>query len=45
MYGDLDNVCMFTLAPEIPNAMSVIEELCRRNITVSLGKLKFSSLL
>lgn len=40
MYGDLDNVCMFTLAPEIPNAMSVIEELCRRNVTVSLGKLK-----
>jgi len=41
MYGDLDNVCMFTLAPEIPNAISVIEELCRRNIKVSLGKLKF----
>lgn len=39
MYGDLDNVCMFTLAPEIPNAASVIEELCRRNIKVSLGKL------
>ncbi|KAL0125744.1 hypothetical protein PUN28_004654 [Cardiocondyla obscurior] len=37
MYGDLDNVCMLTLAPEIPNAMSVIEELRRRNIKVSLG--------
>ncbi|KYQ57820.1 Putative N-acetylglucosamine-6-phosphate deacetylase [Trachymyrmex zeteki] len=37
MYGDLDNVCMFTLAPEISNATSVIEELCRRNIKVSLG--------
>lgn len=36
-YGDLDNVCMFTLAPEISNAASVIEELCRRNIKVSLG--------
>lgn len=41
MYGDLGNVCMFTLAPEIANATSVIEELCRRNIKVSLGKLKF----
>jgi len=41
MYGDLNNVCMFTLAPEIPNAISVIEELRRRNIKVSLGKLKF----
>lgn len=37
-YGDLDNVCMFTLAPEIPNAIPVIEELCKRNIKVSLGK-------
>ncbi|KAL6268116.1 hypothetical protein P5V15_001207 [Pogonomyrmex californicus] len=37
MYGDLDNVCMFTLAPEIPNAISVIEELCKKNIKVSLG--------
>ncbi|CAL1689559.1 unnamed protein product [Lasius platythorax] len=37
MYGDLDNVCMFTLAPEIQNAIPVIEELCRRNIKVSLG--------
>lgn len=37
MYDDLDNVCMLTLAPEIPNALSIIEELCRRNIKVSLG--------
>ncbi|XP_029174801.1 N-acetylglucosamine-6-phosphate deacetylase isoform X2 [Nylanderia fulva] len=37
MYGDLDNVCLLTLAPEIPNAISIIEELCRRNIKVSLG--------
>lgn len=40
MYDDLDNVCMLTLAPEIPNALSIIEELCRRNIKVSLGKSK-----
>lgn len=45
MCGDLDNVCMFTLAPEIPNAISVIEELCRRNIRVSLGELKFTQIL
>lgn len=37
MYADLDNVCMITLAPEIPNSISVIEELCKRNIIVSLG--------
>lgn len=42
MYGDLDNVCLFTLAPEIPNAILVIEELCRRNIKVSLGKTNIS---
>ncbi|KAH0944689.1 hypothetical protein HN011_005378 [Eciton burchellii] len=37
MYGDLDNICMVTLAPEIPNATSVIGELCKRNIKVSIG--------
>ncbi|XP_011146809.3 N-acetylglucosamine-6-phosphate deacetylase isoform X1 [Harpegnathos saltator] len=37
MYGDLNNVCMVTLAPEIPNATSIIEELCERNIKVSVG--------
>ncbi|EZA59057.1 N-acetylglucosamine-6-phosphate deacetylase isoform X2 [Ooceraea biroi] len=37
MYGDLDNVCMITLAPEIPNAISVIEELCKRDVKVSIG--------
>lgn len=42
MYGNLDNVCMFTLAPELPNATFVIEELCKRNIKVSLGKLNFN---
>lgn len=34
---------MFTLAPEIPNATTVIEELCKRNIKVSLGKLIFKN--
>ncbi|XP_043529457.1 N-acetylglucosamine-6-phosphate deacetylase [Frieseomelitta varia] len=37
MYGSLENVCLVTLAPELPNAQSVITELCKRNITVSLG--------
>ncbi|XP_032680664.1 N-acetylglucosamine-6-phosphate deacetylase isoform X3 [Odontomachus brunneus] len=37
MYGDLNNVCMVTLAPEIPNSISIIEELCKRNIKVSVG--------
>lgn len=37
IYGDLDNVSLVTLAPEIPNATSVIEELCKRDIKVSIG--------
>lgn len=40
MYGDLDNICMITLAPEIPNALPVIKELSKRNIKVSVGKLE-----
>lgn len=42
MYGNLDNVCMITLAPEIPNAISVIKELSKRNIKISVGKLSFN---
>lgn len=38
MYGTLDNVCLLTLAPELPNARIVIAELCKKNIKVSLGK-------
>ncbi|XP_076249833.1 N-acetylglucosamine-6-phosphate deacetylase [Calliopsis andreniformis] len=37
MYGTLDNVCLLTLAPELPNAQIVIAELCKKNIKVSLG--------
>ncbi|KAG7187907.1 hypothetical protein KM043_013874 [Ampulex compressa] len=37
MYGSLENVCMVTLAPEVPNALMVIQELCKRDIKVSLG--------
>ncbi|XP_043468812.1 N-acetylglucosamine-6-phosphate deacetylase [Leptopilina heterotoma] len=37
IYGDLNNVCCVTLAPEIPNALSVIKELQRRNIMISVG--------
>ncbi|XP_043261782.1 N-acetylglucosamine-6-phosphate deacetylase isoform X2 [Colletes gigas] len=36
-YGSLENVCLITLAPELPNAQTVIAELCKRNIKVSLG--------
>ncbi|KOC66315.1 Putative N-acetylglucosamine-6-phosphate deacetylase [Habropoda laboriosa] len=37
MYGTLENVCLVTLAPELPNALNVIAELCKRGIKVSLG--------
>ncbi|KAM6962449.1 N-acetylglucosamine-6-phosphate deacetylase [Aplochiton taeniatus] len=37
-YGALDNVIMVTLAPELMNSKSVIQELIQRGITVSLGK-------
>lgn len=36
-YGSLNNVCCITLAPEIPNSMSVIKELRQRNIIISVG--------
>ncbi|XP_012280038.1 N-acetylglucosamine-6-phosphate deacetylase [Orussus abietinus] len=37
MYGDLQNISYITLAPELPNAMSVITELETRGIKISLG--------
>uniref|UniRef100_T1IK78 N-acetylglucosamine-6-phosphate deacetylase n=1 Tax=Strigamia maritima TaxID=126957 RepID=T1IK78_STRMM len=37
MYGDLSNVCLVTLAPELPFALDIIKELSLRGITVSLG--------
>ncbi|XP_043488722.1 N-acetylglucosamine-6-phosphate deacetylase [Polistes fuscatus] len=37
MYGALENVSLITLAPEIHSAPSVINELCRKNIKVSVG--------
>ncbi|XP_066600102.1 N-acetylglucosamine-6-phosphate deacetylase isoform X2 [Prorops nasuta] len=37
VYDTLDNVCCITIAPELPKAIEVIEELCKRNIMVSLG--------
>ena len=37
MYGDLSNVEIVTIAPEIPSAVEVIRELKALGITVSLG--------
>lgn len=36
-YGRLDDVAMVTLAPELPGSQSVVKELSRRGVTVSLG--------
>ncbi|XP_061567537.1 N-acetylglucosamine-6-phosphate deacetylase-like [Cololabis saira] len=36
-YGGLDHVAMVTLAPELSSSQSVVQELCRRGVTVSLG--------
>ncbi|KAL4230192.1 putative N-acetylglucosamine-6-phosphate deacetylase [Mactra antiquata] len=36
-YGNMDNVAMVTLAPELDNSEDVITELCKRGIKVSLG--------
>ena len=41
IYGSLENVRIVTLAPELKNAMEVIEELTKSGITVSLGKKMF----
>lgn len=36
-YGNLDNISIITMAPEKENALEVIEELTKQNVTVSLG--------
>lgn len=36
-YGSLENVAIVTLAPEKPQALEVIEQLTKANVTVSVG--------
>ncbi|KAL7289794.1 hypothetical protein TKK_0016197 [Trichogramma kaykai] len=37
VYGSLENICYITLAPELENAIDVIQELEKRNIKISVG--------
>ena len=37
-YGDIKNVCIVTLAPELEQSAEVIKKLTEKNIAVSLGK-------
>eukprot|EP01119_Soliformovum_irregulare_P021015 TRINITY_DN6900_c0_g1_i1.p1 TRINITY_DN6900_c0_g1~~TRINITY_DN6900_c0_g1_i1.p1 ORF type:complete len:390 (-),score=118.16 TRINITY_DN6900_c0_g1_i1:54-1223(-) len=37
LYGDLKDVSIITLAPELPGAIQVIPEFVKRNIAVSIG--------
>lgn len=37
LYGNLDNVAMITIAPELDRSDEVIKELVKRGISVSLG--------
>ena len=39
VYGNLDEVAMFTLAPELDHANDVIKHLVSHGITVSLGEI------
>lgn len=39
MYGDLSNVKIVTLAPELAGAREVIKNLTKLGVTVSVGKL------
>ncbi|XP_011298075.1 putative N-acetylglucosamine-6-phosphate deacetylase [Fopius arisanus] len=37
VYGSLDNICYVTLAPELSHTCEIIQELCDRQIKVSVG--------
>lgn len=37
-YGALSNVKIITIAPELPDAPCVIEEMTKRGIKISIGK-------
>lgn len=41
MYGDLQNVKIITLAPELSGASDVIINLTKLGITVSVGELRY----
>lgn len=43
VYGHIDAICMITIAPELPNAIQVCQQLEEMGVIVSVGKKGFTN--